>query len=299
MSKSKELVVYLKGGLGNQLFQLLAGLHFSKTLGRELLFVDSWYAIKHSKSHSQRSLRVPEISKWLDIKQRQAPLFLRFNSFLRLVRRLPRRLQILFGYYGEIRRDDTSMLELDTRSRFVINGYWMDPPILNEIDLVSNAIQQYCIENKHRYQQLHEFIEDNCVIAMHIRLGDYKDHSDLYDVINFDYYLQCFEEAKNTLEQKYKKVFLWVFTDDILHASAIYSNQFQIDRWVSKEDISSDLDTMCLMSKSRAIICANSSFSWWSAAVSNVATAVYFPEKYMTGKSSEQMGLIRAGWITK
>lgn len=97
---------------------------------------------------------------------------------------------------------------------------------------------------------------------LHIRGGDFKGNQ-IHDVPLEKYYKKCMEETPF-------KDFV-IFTNDILYAK----KQFP-DIPILEE---SEVNSLYLMSKCGAAICANSSFSWWGAYL-NSDRPIFMPSKW-------------------
>jgi hypothetical protein len=126
----------------------------------------------------------------------------------------------------------------------------------------------------HRSQILNEFsfdriifekssvlraLEQEDVISLHLRLGDYVDQPNNHPVCSKDYYLQALEEIP-----KHKTIF--VFSDEIEKAKNFFNF---LHRKVIFVDETNKYINMCLMTLCNYHIIANSSFSWWGAWLSN------------------------------
>lgn len=101
------------------------------------------------------------------------------------------------------------------------------------------------------------------ICSIHVRLGDYDDN--YHPRLGLDYYLPAMEEMK-------KKGISWfmVFSDDIEQAKAIFSNK---PEWVTFIDFASAFSSTMYdfryMQAFKYHIIGNSTFSWWTAWLSN------------------------------
>lgn len=109
-------------------------------------------------------------------------------------------------------------------------------------------------------------IEEIDMVAIHVRRGDYVNNPFYVDLTQTPYYQDAMAEFSDN--------FL-VFSDDI--------------EWCKKQKIfngcefsegRNELDDMNLMASCKGIIMANSSFSWWSAYLSNAK--VIAPKEWYT-----------------
>lgn len=114
--------------------------------------------------------------------------------------------------------------------------------------------------------------EDEISCSVHVRRTDYLKTPDYHPTCTKDYYLKAMQVVRNSTN---KKVKFLLFGDDY---TWIESNIFKDDCVVIKGNLP-EVD-MCLMSLCNAHIIANSSFSWWAAALGSynsvIAPAVWF-----------------------
>jgi len=120
-------------------------------------------------------------------------------------------------------------------------------------------------------------VRDTCFI--HIRGGDYVNHA-LHDVKLERYYRRCIGLMKERGVNKFS-----VFTNDKDYA---LSQTFLKD--VDYEFVDApEIESLVLMSKCKACICANSSFSWWGAYL-NRERLICMPAKWFNNIQYEISG---------
>jgi hypothetical protein len=113
--------------------------------------------------------------------------------------------------------------------------------------------------------------------VVHIRRGDYLKHSDSFGILSPGYYQQGLEKQRTL--GKINSVL--VFSDDETTITPIIKTGFWADygaRVVSTKDLD-PAETLMLMAQSKRFVIANSSFSWWAAAL-NEKNDVVYPEKW-------------------
>jgi hypothetical protein len=117
--------------------------------------------------------------------------------------------------------------------------------------------------------------EDSTVV--HLRRGDYLKHSESFGILSPSYYQQSLEKL-NTIGRLNKVL---VFSDDEASITPITRTGFWADyrvQVVSTKDLD-PAETLMLMAQSKRFVIANSSFSWWAAAL-NEKNDVVYPEKW-------------------
>jgi hypothetical protein len=105
-------------------------------------------------------------------------------------------------------------------------------------------------------------------IALHIRRGDYLKFPNHHPVLNEEYYVAALELLPD-----------WpivIFTDEKSYVGEL---KFLKNRRYLVSDFQDFGHDLCLMTSARAIIIANSSFSWWGAWLSN-AELVCAPKEW-------------------
>ncbi len=103
-------------------------------------------------------------------------------------------------------------------------------------------------------------------IAVHIRRGDYVNNPFYVDLWETNYYEKAMAEFPNER--------FMIFSDDIEWCK----NNF-IGKEYTFNDDEVDYEAMNTMASCKGIICANSSFSWWSAYLSN-AKKIIIPDQW-------------------
>ena len=107
-------------------------------------------------------------------------------------------------------------------------------------------------------------------ISIHIRRGDYVNLQHFYENLsNTEYYIDSINKCG-------EKKFI-VFSDDIDFCIQYFS-QFQGCEFVYSDNL--ETVDLCLMSRCKGNIIANSSFSWWGAYLNKNAKFVYMPKSW-------------------
>ncbi len=123
--------------------------------------------------------------------------------------------------------------------------------------------EKYFSDYKELIRQKYRFREDllppewqnvSADCSIHVRRGDYLNEAHLYVPLQMDYY----KRAIKIMKARGCKSFL-VFTDNVEWCK----KQFPQDMTVVER--LSDIQSLCLMSRCKNHIIANSTFSWWSS----------------------------------
>lgn len=115
-------------------------------------------------------------------------------------------------------------------------------------------------------------MEPSEVISVHVRGGDFKT-TPLHNV-NLDmFYKQCLSLCG-------KQQPLQIFTNDAAQAKRQFLNAKIMPQASEEEDL-------CRMATNRGpLVCANSTFSWWAAALSPKPRLVFLPQKWFAGTNT-------------
>lgn len=289
----RNLRLILKGGHGNQLFQFFAGLELSRYLNRKLIIDTSWYHRAGNKngllSPRQFSLDQYEFMKLFRVDSR-----LTWKNSIqveRIVKRLPKTIAQMLSFYSEL--ELTQEVKLSSRE-IVAYGHWINKPILPTKSEVKGLLMKRRGTGSSELRALQQEQRDFPVISIHSRLGDYRNFKSVYEVHGVEYFGRALRNIEEIIDTKKAKI--WLFSDEPGIARDQISSLIRIDRIVDESTKLNEAETISLMSRSQAIICSNSTFSWWAGYLSEDETKVYFPKDYLRGVTVKDTGLYVEGW---
>lgn len=277
------ILVQIKGGLGNQLFQYAAGQGLAKRLGTTLkldrIFFDNIPKGATERTFELAKLNISaeiaskeEIEKW---RNKRGALF-----------------TIRESYYPIL----TPFLK---RNRdYYLRGYWQSenyfaniaPIIHDEFRFLESLTDDYFI-------QIQQEISQTDSISLHFRRGDYVSDPKInayFGTCPLTYY----EEAVKYVLKKTSTPRLFVFSDDIDWVKANFRTELPIV-FVDKKDENRHSDFR-LMSMCRHNIIANSSYSWWAAWLNtNPEKIVVAPRQWSNNKRLQRRSskMIPKSWI--
>jgi glycosyltransferase involved in cell wall biosynthesis len=302
--------VYLMGGLGNQLFQISAGL-FNAHYNNRKLFIDETFGNFRKNSDLKPDFRTFKNSEILAAslvdrkitiigrliglltrlslesrptsRQRAALLLLRL--FLSALLSISRRRLINVWSSKNLGYEE---IPLHQHSQFLV-GYFQsykfasDPFVREQL----NSLTVDCPE-------IDDFVKLAIIerpLVVHIRLGDYLQESK-FGTLGIDYYTRALREFFDV--SKHPRI--WVFSDDIEQAKLLIEEKYlEFVRWFP--DIGEPAAvTFEKMRLGHAYILGNSTFSWWSAFLSKTQDApTIAPTPWFTGLQ-EPNELIPPNW---
>jgi hypothetical protein len=74
---------------------------------------------------------------------------------------------------------------------------------------------------------------------------------------------------------------IYIFTDDINSARQMFDDSLDVAiNWITPPSDTDPAESLLLMSKAKVNIIANSTFSWWGAALNETGKVVLAPEKW-------------------
>lgn len=278
-------VVVLSGGLGNQLFQFAAGIHFSRALGTKLVLEESLGSPRRSGSGKVEihEFQLPKFNKLVH-KHRYSTLAKRLYGWLLVSNsRTSNSMRLL---REPLKAFSSVILNRELRSNLSINpskdlGFSIERSRVNEllvgyfqsyryIDTQSlNVIREELIlfdSNEKIFSEWKSIALVEIPLVVHVRRGDYKNEN--FGLLSFEYY----EKALKSLPSDfYKKI--WIFSDSIEEAQGLLSGYpAPLLRFIETPNYSSAL-ILKIMSLGAGYILANSSFGYWAAQLSESLSA--------------------------
>jgi hypothetical protein len=303
-----NIYVPLTGGLGNQLFQLAAGLkhgqkvHLIQCLGSPRI---------NSNSPDIFHFKLPENVHLINCngKHRFARLSYNFvisiNSRRKYFSRSPIsrflvkglaslifsihfRRCIWVAFTSEIGFDE----KFSTKYANFIIGYFQSwryfddrktIELLNKIDISEISGETY---------KTWKLLTKKKVLGIHVRLGDYKKEKS-FGTLDRRYFAKAIELLEST--EDFDEA--WLFSDEPELAMVQIPELAMPLRVVPAEGISS-AETLDLMRNCTSLIMSNSTFSWWAAFISRVpASKVVAPNPWFTDLDNPK-DLLPPQWIS-
>jgi len=280
MRSNQKVLAVPNGGLGNQLFQVAAGLHLSEdnsvsliqNLGHPRLNSNSipvvcdFHAPSIEVSQDFRCGCFRKISNFLlsfgqnTQKSKSMQLILRFTTVMMSlllsatrVKQIRVQVGIGLGFSSIENRKRTSLLI----GYFQTYKFASKPRVFSQLfDFGPSRIGP----DLFAYREL--AIKEK-PLMVHVRLGDYLSEKK-FGVLPQRY----FHEAIETFAEKNSAIKIWVFSDDLEMAKSYFNSEMQAAiRWIPEID-SSPVNTLELMRHGSGYVISNSTFSWWGAFLS-------------------------------
>lgn len=301
--KKNNTLVFLSGGLGNQLFQISAALfhaqgnrvEYNSTIGRPRLGSNSraqieCFTLPNSISWDGKNRSTPWLSKVYGYALRSGFNPNRFES-LRPFRWMIKCATefVMFFATGNLMNikigQDVgfSRLSKDRRNSALIGYFqsyrWLEDPSTRK---ALSQIRAKDFQSREYFSNLANQLKP---ILIHIRLTDYA-LEDNFGLLSADYYKNAINELFTQLDQNQDAHF-WVFSDDIPSAKN-FLNFISQERLTWIEEVEScPAKTLEVMSMCSHFIISNSTFSWWAAAIrKNQDARVIYPSPWFKNAST-------------
>lgn len=285
------IVVQLRGGLGNQMFQYALGRRLSLDHGVPLKL-----DIRPLESDPQRRYVLDHF--------RIAATLVRPSEFAwRLPRplQMPRRLAWVPRWPGTMRYvhegcgDPFDPRVLDTpRSAFLV-GYW---PSEKYFACVAEAIRaefQLVTPMTGARTEVGEAIQAVDAVSLHVRRGDYVSNP-VANAYHGTCSIEWYERAMMKIAETVGDPTFFVFSDDPEWSRRHLPSRWPM-RFVEPQSDGRDWEDMHLMAMCRHHIIANSSFSWWGAWLNPSSDKrVIAPQRWLANTARDTSDFVPDAW---
>lgn len=290
------IIVRLKGGMGNQMFQYALGralaIKNNAPLGVDLAslldrtprpkshrftFYDYYLDVFNIKAEIIPQSKVPFIYKTFKGK-----LGLYFDYFRRKFLKLP-------GTEKGFIFDSTVF---NLRPDTYLDGYWQSPKYFTGIEDIIRSDFTFKKEFPENIRILMKEIKENNSLCIHVRRGDFIGNP-VHDILSKEYYNEGIDKMKNSV--KIGKIY--IFSNDIKWCEE--NMKFEFPTMFVGEEYSGEKAEghLLLMSSCKYFIIPNSTFSWWGAWLSNREGKIVIAPKQWHGNANINDDLIPKEWI--
>lgn len=249
----------LMGGLGNQLFQIFT-------------------LIAHSINTNQKFILPEKLSESVQRHTYWSSIFVNLQKYISNTDTL-----VNWNEYNEPNFHYNKLpLSADN---LILHGYFQSYKYFdNEWKQISNIIgfNKQIEQTKTKYSN---YFNQDCVISMHFRLGDYV-NSQYHLTLDYNYYEKSIELIINKTNINNFTVLYFCEENDVQTVDLIIinlQNKFLELKFIKINFTICDWEQMLLMSLCNHNIIANSTFSWWGAYIGyklNEDKIVCYPSKW-------------------
>lgn len=254
------VIVSLRGGLGNQMFQYAAGRGVAYRNQTQLKLDVSALERDAARSYRLHHFNIAESFA----TRAEIPCCAKRNLWGHISRRVERCL--LPAYKRSVFAERFFLFDPDilrVRGRVCLVGYWQSEKYFKDIEQTIRQDFTFRRAPDSENQKLARMIANTNSVSLHVRRGDYVSNprfSRRYCACSLEYY----RIAAAEVAEKVNDPHLFVFSDDTDWARANLRLQHPAT-FVAHNGADKDYEDLRLMSLCRHHIMANSSFSWWGA----------------------------------
>ena len=294
------IIVNLKGGLGNQMFQYAIGYCLSKKKNTSLYF-DTRLMEEHKINPPPRNvprdydLDVFDIEKKL-VKKKDLFKVLLFSKNYRIRKYTTIVLDklSLFAFYEKNRLYDQRILDSKYKNLY-LDGLWQSEKYFkhnrNDILKIYNFDK---IKNNSENVNFLNKINFNKSICLNVRRTDFINNPE-HNLVNIQYYKKAIQKIQSIIGNDIE---LYIFSDDLDWCKKNFSfinKKFFIEHNLAGYKF---YNYLYLMSNFKNFIIPNSSFAWWAAWLSEKNDKVIIvPEKWSGLVNQELIDIIPQNWI--
>lgn len=278
---SGKVVVDLNGGIGNQLWGWAAGYALASRLGLDLSL--------DCRNLHQRKFQLGKVSSGATV-HRSGVL-----NYLPGVQTVGRWLEDILRPRPQVFEEET--FAFDPRFRAIdgpvrLKGYFQSPKYFEDVqgEIRSRITTPESLARVR--QMLDRLSVPENFLAVHVRLGDYVSSRDIFPALGPSYYFSAIARTRKVSGD----LPIVCFTDSLVQSQQLLPDAAL---YIGPETISSPLDNLIAMSRARAFVGSNSSFSWWASyLLEDSAASRVFPEKWFANPTINTEELVLPGWTT-
>jgi hypothetical protein len=294
------IIIRLRGGLGNQLFQYAAAYSLAVNKGVELKS-DLYTYTKHAYRKYELSnfkVELPEATR------KEVHSFTGSNPVNRYLNKMNNYLNCpkVFAQPHYHFYEDFFSLPVP----LYLSGYWQSEKYFVGIEDQIRKIYTPATPLDPRNADLVAEMKSSNSVALHIRRADFLlKRYEFFQAVGIDYYRRALEDIQTRVANPR----FFVFSDDIAWSKEQLKD-IKNTTFIEHNTGANSYKDMLLMSACRNQIIANSTFSWWAAWLNNfeskivIAPKTWFANTYLTKKLPvypcryyNVRDLFPAGWI--
>lgn len=291
------ILVKLRGGLSNQMFQYAAGRRLSHVHNTELKIDIDWYK-NIQEDTTPRNFELNNFRITASIASKNDLIGtngIRNTSLKDLPIAIYRKVKPKVKYIEEKHfHFDEDILHLP--DNICLYGYWVSEKYFKDIEDIIR--KEFILRNEHGSvnNKTIDIINSTNSVALHIRRGDYVNNpniNNIHGTCSMDYYIRCIK----FLYEKNSSLHFFIFSDDMKWVKENFKLPYD-HIYIENNCGDKSYQDLHLMSLCKHQIIANSGFSWWGAWLNtNKKKIVCAPEKWFNINDHDTKDVIPANWI--
>jgi hypothetical protein len=185
---------------------------------------------------------------------------------------------------------DMKFLELERPK--ILRGYFQSWKYHQHYAEQIYSLAQKLVHESEQFKYLQSKFNFKELIAVHVRRGDYTKLEDYHGLLNSEYYQNALAKLK-ILDQTPQKIV--VFSDDLEEARKVVPGAVL---YIGSKELTSPAENLVLMSRCKALIGANSSFSLWAGMIMGSKNGIQlFPDPWFTKSGISDKDLLPQDFI--
>ena len=305
------IILNLKDGLGNQMFEYGFAKYLQKIYGERIVINNFFFDGKKRKSYSLHHFNLNKdvivVGKfkqfWYTLCFIVRLLLCYKMDFLRWVFSKKRpygdetfKKASKNGMYVNFQAfHDFEIIKSKKRTKYIYGNYENYKYVKDILDDLRDEFEVVSPASDENAKKMSEL--DSCeAVCVHIRRGDYLDPKwRSLNVCTFDYY----QNAMNEIQKKHPDAKFYIFSNT--HKDIMWiSENYHFSQDVNYVDLgNTDYEELRLMTHCKHFIISNSTFSWWAAVLSKSENKIVAaPEKWILNKeATDSEGLYLPEWL--
>ncbi len=291
------VIVKLKGGLGNQLFQYAFGRARALESGQELILDISHYMPGGEGEHSwPYELHKFHIAAQTELSREQKKV-LKYNFEKTGIKNWwAKRFFPVENYNETSLAFEAALVPAQRGTHYIYDGYFQTERYFSSArDMLLEEISLKAPMSERSTTML-EQIRQSHSVALHVRRGDYISNpaaNAVHGTCSLDYYCA----AMSRLETELNDLCYFVFSDDIEWCKENLSSAGKFVYADYDQAVPPEEDMMLMRACNHQVI-ANSSFSWWAAWLNeNSEKRVVAPKVWFRDTAMVADDLVPTSWI--
>ena len=286
------IVVHVNGGLGNQLFQLAAGISLATRLGVELRLDARLYnrdlpiELDFGLHRFAHGVREAKISTLPPIKQEGLCKYIAGKITGRGMRQ----------YHEASLAYDEAFTSLSDDT--YLNGYWQSEKYFVDHEPTIRKALTFVTPPSAENQKIGDEMQTGLPVSLHIRRAAFVSvpkFNAVHGTCDLDYYERA---ARMIAERTNREPVFYAFSDEPDWVQENLKLPFEV-RYMRQNDGGTNYEDMRLMSACHHHILANSSFSWWGAWLNPRADKIVIsPKRWFADPSMQVHDIISPDWIS-
>jgi hypothetical protein len=282
----RATTLQIQGGLGNQLFSYIAAVLLALNTNSSLRVDTS----DVSDGYTHRNFDLGDLEPVYDFEAFSRPRLASRKIYNRL-RWYFYKYTFLGKFIYFISSDTGRNLEFEKLQRpVIVRGYFQCWRYASSCETILGKLNFVVRNASETYKDLLAQIGKSQPIVVHVRRGDYLSLADSFGVLSTKY----FNDAVANLRSSGLGNPIWLFSDSA-EASFLKKFDFVVDKFVDPSFDLTPAETLVLMSKGKAFVISNSSFSWWAAYIASNNSPVIAPSKWFRALPDPE-DLIPSSW---